>query len=84
MSEKRKRKPRQTIPNTYEQRIADNYMLGIKQIWTGLYMVGPWKLYGPAMEEVRQTPLLRTALLLANPDVPTVIKRMFSKEVQEG
>lgn len=71
------------IPNTPEQRRMDFRMLGITQLKPNLYRVGPWNLYGPAMETVRQNTFLRTALLLANPKVPPSVKRLFAKEVEE-
>ena len=72
-----------SIPNTIEQLKGDYYMLGIKCIGPSRYQVGPWILYGPAMEKVRKSPLLRTALLLANPNIPSSIKRMFARNPEE-
>ncbi len=60
------------------QRVMDFRMLGITEIGPSQYQVGPWNLYGPAMEKVRQSPLLRTALLVSNPRVPSSVKKMFS------
>lgn len=71
------------VPSTPEQIRMDFRMLGITQLEPCLYQVGPWKLYGPAMETVRQNLFLRTALLLANPKVPQSVKKMFAKEVEE-
>ena len=71
------------IPSTVEQLRMDFRMLGIKRLDPGVYLVGPWKLYGPAMETVRQNAFLRTALLLANPTVPPAIKKLFAKEPEE-
>lgn len=71
------------IPQTIDQLRGDYYMLGIKTIEPGRYLVGQWYLYGPAMEVVRQSPFLRTALLLANPNVPAYIKRMFASNPEE-
>lgn len=65
------------FPNTPEQRRGDFFMLGITpHPSNGKYQVGPWSLYGPAMEDVRQNYILRQALLLVNPKVPKSIKKM--------
>lgn len=68
---------------SFDQLKGDFFMLGIKRIGVSTYQVGPWVLNGPAMEKVRSAPLLRTALLLANPNVPNYIKRMFATKPEE-
>ena len=54
---------------------GDSFMLGINTMVPGKYQVGPWIMHGPALEKVRKSRLLRTALLLANPVVPKWIKK---------
>lgn len=68
------------IPQTIEQLKGDYFMLGIEAIAPSVYQVGPTRLYGPAMEEFRQSPLLRTSLILANPKVPNWIKKRFATD----
>lgn len=59
---------------------GDSFMLGITVMAPGKYQVGPWIMHGPALEKVRKSRLLRTALLLANPRVPVQIKKMLAAD----